>query len=123
MKYGLFLLWIFSSFVNSSTSHFQIPAKYGGEDDLDAWHYSSQAFVPITIKHIGKTTPYYIEVNNEKMSDVFQMEGEESVSIDVPVTLEKKHGAQYFRVCSVAFHGDVGSRICTKAELFLIEAL
>ncbi|PSW30472.1 hypothetical protein C9J21_18650 [Photobacterium phosphoreum] len=123
MKKSLFTLLLFPLLSQASSYHFQAPVVYGGEDSLDAWHYTEAVTVPIKVKHIGEKTPYYLEVNNQQISDVFYLEGEEEISVDVPITLEAKHGSQLFRICSVAFHGAVGSRICTKAELFLIQPI
>ncbi len=122
MKYLFLSMAFFSSMSWAATSHFQTPVRYGGSDNLDAWHLTPDAFVPITIKHHGNETGYYIEVNNKQVTDVFTMDGNDLMTVDVPVTLENRHGAQLFKVCSVALHGSLGSRICTKAELFLIEA-
>lgn len=122
MKYLILFMALFSSMSLAATSHFQTPIRYGGVDNLDAWHLTPDAFVPITIRHFGSETSYYIEVNNQQVTDVFLMDGEDILTVDVPVTLENRHGAQMFKVCSVALHGSLGSRICTKAELFLIEA-
>ena len=128
MKYISITLTLLSSMFYSTmlfavTSHFQMPIRYGGVDNLDAWNLTTETFVPITVRHYGEETRYYIEVNNRPVSDIFLMEGDEEISIDVPVELEHKHGAQNFKVCSVALHGSIGSRICTDAELFLIEAI
>ncbi|MCG3816105.1 hypothetical protein I3256_09150 [Photobacterium damselae] len=117
----LICLLLTSKISSGASSHFQKPIQYGGEQELDAWYYVPEANVPIVIRHIGDKTPYYIEVDEQQISDIFYLKGEEEISIDVPIKLKNKKGAQFFKICSVAFHGSMGSRICTKAELFLIQ--
>lgn len=89
------------------------------EDALERWQ-SRDAFIPITIGHTGETTDYYIEVNNEPVTHVFQMSNEEKISVDVPVTLEYTYGAQLFLVCSVSLTDTTGSKLCSEVELFNI---
>lgn len=102
-------------------THMHSPVNYGGDDYLDAWNVSLKAFIPISITNRGELTPYYIEVNNSPVSAVFTMSDRETLDVEVPVVLSNRHGPQEFNVCSIALHGDVGSRICTKAELFFIK--
>ncbi|USD63098.1 hypothetical protein J4N45_19040 [Vibrio sp. SCSIO 43140] len=92
-------------------------ADQWSEDSLKRWQ-PREAFVPLTINHIGEATRYYLEVNNEPVTELFTLEGNEKVSVDVPVTLENRQGAQLFKVCSVSLTEAAGSRICSKVELF-----
>ncbi|MGL6313618.1 hypothetical protein [Vibrio sp. WXL103] len=92
------------------------PADLWSKDSLERWQ-PAEAVVPITINHMGEATRYYLEVNNQPVTNVFMLE-DETVSVDVPVILEDRHGGQLFKVCSVSMQGSAGARICSEVELF-----
>ncbi|WP_234497542.1 hypothetical protein [Vibrio maritimus] len=92
-------------------------ADLWAEDSLERWQ-PADAFIPITVSHGGPDTDYYIEVNNEPVTNVFTMTDNDTLSVDVPVKLEARKGAQLFKVCSVSLAGSTGMRICSEAELF-----
>lgn len=89
------------------------------EDALERWQ-SRDALIPISIGHRGETTDYYIEVNDRPVTHIFQMSNEEMLSVDVPVTLDYKYGAQVFLVCSVSLTDTAGSKLCSEVALYNI---
>lgn len=89
-------------------------------DSLERYQDPNSAFVPITIRHDGDETRYYVEVNNKPVSNVFTMTDGETLDIDVPVKIERQQGGQVFKVCSVSLTESAGARVCSEVELFAL---
>lgn len=114
------LVWLLCTLSMSSFAYqheHSSPTDNWAEDSLDRYQ-TKEAFIPISIVNAGDGIPYYIEVNNRQVTDIFVLDDGESVNIEVPVTMEDHHGGQHFNVCSVSSVGMSGARVCSNVELF-----
>ena len=89
-------------------------------DSLERYQDPNTASIPITIRHDGQDTRYYIEVNNKPVSNVFTLTDGETLDIDVPVKIKRQQGGQVFKVCSVSLNESAGARVCSEVELFAL---
>ena len=117
MKHIIFALIFLSTHVMAYQHEHSSPTDNWSKDSLERYQPSA-AFIPIEINNTGNKIPYYIEVNNKQVTDIFLLDDGESVALNVPVKLKNHHGAQHFYVCSVSTAGMSGARVCSNVELF-----
>lgn len=122
MKYLiLILLFSLSAPIHAYQHLHSSPADTWAKDSLERYQ-ATKAFIPIAITNQGENMSYYLEVNNQPVTDVFILQDGESVSLDVPIQLKDQQGGQLFKVCSVSLADISGARICSNVELFNLYA-